>query len=250
MGTRILPLALLAIVAGACTDDSANARDAPVPAAAAAPAGDAEHPFRLTAVEERGREVYETVCWSCHGTAGRGDGPAVRAGTVAHPPDFIAGGYADLTAGELQGRFHALFAGDATDRPHMQYVVSLLNPDRFRDALAFVPALAYPPEIGGSALAGKAMYAYRCAPCHGTSGRGDGPAAAELKEYRPADFTTDTLVAARDYDALFTRVKEGGQRVHGSSMPPWGVVFSDGEIWDLVAYVSSFQPVLSAPPGR
>jgi hypothetical protein len=40
----------------------------------------------------------------------------------------------------------------------MQFVASLLKPERFGDALSFVQVLAYPPEIPGSAFAGKAIY--------------------------------------------------------------------------------------------
>jgi len=32
-------------------------------------------------------------------------------------------------------------------------------------------------------------------------------------------------------------------------MPAWGVMFEDGDVWDLVAYISTFQPgIFSAPP--
>ncbi len=40
----------------------------------------------------------------------------------------------------------------------------------------------------------------------------------------------------------------GGQLLHRSPMPAWGLVFSDDEIWDLVAYVASFQPGLLSEP--
>ncbi len=61
-----------------------------------------------------------------------------------------------------------------------------------------------------------------------------------LKGTTPADFTSDTLLLSRDYDAVFARIREGGQSLHGSSMPPWGILFNEGEIWDLVAYLSLF----------
>jgi hypothetical protein len=32
-------------------------------------------------------------------------------------------------------------------------------------------------------------------------------------------------------------------------MPAWGVMLNDGDVWDLVSYISTFQPgVLSPPP--
>jgi mono/diheme cytochrome c family protein len=130
----------------------------------------------------------------------------------------------------------------------MQYVSSLLRPERFTEALSFIPALSYPPEILGSALAGERLYDYRCSGCHGVSGRGDGTASGSLIQMPPADFTTDTLIAARNWEAVFRRIREGGRAVHGSSMPPWGIVLSEEETWDVVAFLATFQPgVLSRP---
>ena len=32
-------------------------------------------------------------------------------------------------------------------------------------------------------------------------------------------------------------------------MPPWGILLSEGEIWDVVAYLATFQPgLVSEPP--
>src|SRR3972149_1427552 len=36
---------------------------------------------------QRGEEVYKSLCWTCHGNYGRGDGPAAK--YLAYPPpDF------------------------------------------------------------------------------------------------------------------------------------------------------------------
>ena len=47
---------------------------------------------------------------------------------------------------------------------------------------------AQPAATATPLQAGKAVYEQRCAYCHGTSGRGDGPVAANLHP-RPLDFT-------------------------------------------------------------
>jgi mono/diheme cytochrome c family protein len=195
----------------------------------------------LTALQEEGRGIYETVCWTCHGPAGRGDGPAVQAGATSPPPTFHTRDYVESSAATLERRFRSGMAGADPNHPHMQYVASLLRNESFAAALAYIPALAYPTEIPGSAINGSRLFAFRCAGCHGETGLGDGPGAANLVDIFPADFTSDTLIAARDWDALFSRVREGGSTVHGSSMPPWGIVLSDGEMWDLVAYLAMFQ---------
>jgi mono/diheme cytochrome c family protein len=207
------------------------------------------YPFALTPAQQAGKAIFETMCWTCHGSSGHGDGPAVLAGAVSPPPSLVSGDLAGLAADQLTRRFRATIGQEDGGHPHMQYVASLLQPERFAEALAYVSILPYPPEIPGSAMAGRGLYETRCQGCHGPTGLGDGAAAEFLVLASPANFQTDTLVAARDWDGVFTRIKQGGG-VHGSSMPPWGIMLSDAEIWDLVAYVASFQPgALSAPPG-
>lgn len=205
-------------------------------------------PIALTPLQEEGRQIYQTICWTCHGPAGRGDGPAVKAGAVAAPPSFHAKDYAEAPVDRLERRFRVGMEGADPNHPHMQYVASVIRPERFRAALSYIPALSYPPEIPGSTIAGQKLYNFRCAGCHGEDGRGNGPAAESLQPMKPADFTRDTLIAAKDWDAVYNRIREGGQKVHGSSMPAWGIVLSDAEIWDLVAYLATLQPGLLSPP--
>lgn len=207
---------------------------------------DNDVPFFLTATQAQGRIIYETMCWTCHGAAGRGDGPAVAAGSIPAPPSFQAADFARSTGEQLEERF--TIVGSDPKHPHMQYVSSLLKPEHFGEALSFIPALSYPPEIPGSALTGERLYDLRCVGCHGSGGHGDGPAASSLILMAPADFTTDTLIASAKWDAVFRRIREGGRAVHGSSMPPWGVILSEAQTWDLVAFLATFQPdVLSKP---
>jgi cbb3-type cytochrome c oxidase subunit III len=202
----------------------------------------------LTPSQQQGQIIFQSVCWSCHGNDGRGDGPAVQAGTVTSPPTFLSPKYADATLDELQQRFQVGIDGQDPNHPHMKYVASLLKPDKFAEALAYIPALSYPPEIPGSAIAGQQIFQYRCAPCHGPSGLGNGPAAEFLVAVKPANLTQDTLIASKDWNAVYNKIREGGQKVHGSSMPPWGIILSDNDIWDLVAYLATFQPGLVNPP--
>lgn len=238
-------LALVALLSG-CGEAPPPAEE-PAQQLAAAPMEGG--PITLTAIQEEGRVIYQTICWTCHGTSGRGDGPAAQAGSIPPPPTFHTQDYATATGDELTRRFRVGMDEADPDHPHMQYVASLLRPERFGAALAYVPALAYPPELPGSALAGQEIYAFRCAACHGEDGRGHGSASEALTAAAPADFTQDSLLAARDWDAVHRRIREGGQQVHGSSMPPWGMVLTDAQMWDLVAYLATFQPgLLSTPP--
>mgnify|MGYP006278069837 CR=1 FL=1 len=216
------------------------------------PAGlpdEAPMPFRLDEKQARGKAVYETMCWSCHGASGRGDGPAVRAGSVPPPRDLTTDALTRSAARRLQADFQARVSEMDPDNPHMENVLAFLDVEAFSAALAYLPALGYPPEIPGSAIAGRENYVLRCQGCHGAGGDGSGPA-AETLEVAPADFTRDTLLAEGDFEAAFQKIRQGGGGVHGSSMPAWGVMLDDGDVWDLVAYIATFQPgVLSPPPG-
>jgi mono/diheme cytochrome c family protein len=204
-------------------------------------------PFQLSAEQLEGKVVYETMCWSCHGSGGRGDGPAVQAGVVAAPRDFTVGSFSETRIRQLLAEFRAQASSLESGNPHMKNVLSMIDVDAFESAIAYLPALTYPPEIPGSAIAGHQIYLIRCQGCHGAGGRGDGPGAANLN-IPPADFSQDTLLASGAFEAAFEKIRSGGGGLHGSAMPAWGIMLVDGEVWDLVAYISTFQPgVLSSP---
>jgi mono/diheme cytochrome c family protein len=215
---------------------------------AEAPGERVPYPFQLTEAQRSGRVIFEAVCWTCHGLSGRGDGPGVQAGSVSPPPNFHEEPHRSMGVDDLEGLFTQAMEGDDPSHPHMRTVARILRPETFRSALSYVPALVWPPEIPGSALVGRDRYATHCTACHGEDGQGHGTA-AEVLLVPPAQFPTDTLIAAGDWNGVNRRIREGGE-IHGSSMPEWGVVLSDEEIWDLVAYIASFQgaDVLSEPP--
>ena len=220
---------------------------APAATAAAAPAAPEVHQaVALTPEQQEGKVTFESVCWTCHGSGGHGDGPAST--QALKPPTFHTPDYTAASPAVLLQRFQASMQGADASHPHMQYVVKLVREESFKAALAYIPALIYPPEIPGSAVHGQEIFQYRCAGCHGTSGHGDGPGAAALVDVKPVDFTTDTLVAKADWNAVHAKVRDGGQRVHGSTMPPWGQILTDADVWDLVAYLATFQPGLVAKP--
>jgi cbb3-type cytochrome c oxidase subunit III len=100
---------------------------------------------------------------------------------------------------------------------------------------------------------GKAVYDAHCVECHGSSGKGDGASAAYLTP-RPRDFTTgkykirstETGTAPSD-DDLIGSVRRG---LYATAMPGWDRILSDAEIGDVVEYVKSLAPQLSAQPAR
>jgi mono/diheme cytochrome c family protein len=99
------------------------------------------------------------------------------------------------------------------------------------------------PAPAADARRGEALYAARCAVCHGPAGRGDGPAEFVLFP-KPRDLTSgkfkirSTSTVPTD-DDLF-RVVTGG--IPGTAMPGWASL-TETERRDLVAYVKTLSPV-------
>lgn len=92
------------------------------------------------------------------------------------------------------------------------------------------------PPVPPSALA---LYQQRCASCHGTTGRGDGPAAAGLM-VKPRRFS-DAFWQDSESDAVLTRaILEGGFAVRKSSAMPAHPDLK-GDIAGLIAVVRSFR---------
>jgi mono/diheme cytochrome c family protein len=100
-----------------------------------------------------------------------------------------------------------------------------------------------------SASDGPQMFQSYCSPCHGKTGRGDGPAAAALKT-RPADLTQ----LAKKHGGTFSdkdfedKINGTAVSAHGSTeMPVWGPIFRDLSgndklrVYNLKQYVDSIQ---------
>jgi len=92
--------------------------------------------------------------------------------------------------------------------------------------------------LAADAVDGKAVFEIRCAPCHGTGGSGDGPAAAAL-EPKPRNFRDAAFWRGRTRTSLRLTVEQGRP---GTMMSPFKGVLSDAEIDGVVRYVESFRP--------
>jgi mono/diheme cytochrome c family protein len=82
---------------------------------------------------------------------------------------------------------------------------------------------------------GKAIWVKHCQSCHGKSGMGDGPKAAQLKT-EPGDFSKADIQKQAD-GALFYKVSEGRD-----DMPSFKKKLEDEEeIWQAVNYLRTFK---------
>ena len=125
--------------------------------------------------------------------------------------------------------------------------------------LLLLPLLPVFPGLNGVAVAasgdsenGAEIYMKRCWWCHGDEGAADGPAADFLIP-PPRDFTegvykfksTPFEEMVPSDDDYFKMIKGGHLEdsitgwtgMNDTSMPGWGDMLSDQEIWDLVAYI-------------
>jgi mono/diheme cytochrome c family protein len=99
-------------------------------------------------------------------------------------------------------------------------------------------AAAVPNPIaadGGSVASGGALFAANCALCHGESGEGDGPAAAEL-DPKPADLHEAHVQELSD-GALFYIISHGRPQ---TPMPPWENVLDVEQRWHVVNFLRTF----------
>ena len=102
---------------------------------------------------------------------------------------------------------------------------------------------------------GQQLYTQNCAACHGENGAGNGVFANELKAAEenskqnmagdanmttqpPTNFTDPTRMLGASPALLQGKILRGGM---GTGMPSWGPIFTEAQIWDLIAYLYSFQ---------
>ncbi len=86
------------------------------------------------------------------------------------------------------------------------------------------------PRTAESLRVGEALYRAHCAVCHGSEGRGDGPAAAALRP-RPADLRRTARLAD---GMVFLRITEG---LAGTAMPAFRDILTEEERWHVVNYL-------------
>ena len=219
-----------------------------------------------------GKERYQQKCAVCHGTEGKGNGPAAYL-LYPKPRDFVSGKFkirSTLTVPTDEDLFRTITNGipgtsmpswaalSAQDRKALVAYVKSFSPV-FAEVPGAPVAIPKPPKRTPQLLAlGKKFYTEAgCFDCHGTSGKGDGPAAATLKDewgypIVPYDFTIPGKMKGGSTVGDIYRTLQVG--VGGTPMPSYGDSLTEEETWALAYYTLSLakEPLrepASAQPG-
>lgn len=97
------------------------------------------------------------------------------------------------------------------------------------------------PADADAIAAGQTVYVGNCLACHGTTGKGDGPAAIALNP-KPKDLS-DPKIASQTDGELFWKISEGKK-----PMPTFKSLLSETDRWKVVDYIRTLEPTASTQP--
>lgn len=168
------------------------------------------------------------------------DAPHDTAVTLPHPPSASRGAALDASLPP------ATHTRDVYVSQSPFAVWQALRQDSLTEGLSDMDvwdlvALIWQSQTTPEALqTGQKLYADNCAACHGQTGTGDGVMAnPPAREEQPVtDFTDAGQMLGASSALLHGKITRGGM---GTSMPYWGPIFTDAQIWALVDYLWTFQ---------
>ena len=88
-----------------------------------------------------------------------------------------------------------------------------------------------------SIATGEELYTRNCVPCHGLTGKGDGPVGLTLNP-PPADLIIHTIPGVHPDGQLYLWISDGF--AGASAMPAFRTILTDDERWHLVNYIRTF----------
>jgi cytochrome c5 len=127
--------------------------------------------------------------------------------------------------------------GLADTPSRLSETLSATYPDLSAAEIWDLVAYAWSQVRGGDQLAlGEQLYSRDCAACHGVDGRGDGVMARDLPE-EPLNWQDPVVLLGSSDAQLHGKIVRGGM---GTGMPGWGDLYSDEEVWAVVAFLRTF----------
>ena len=182
-----------------------------------------------------GGAIFAEHCAACHGETGKGDGPRLvelMAQRTEPLPDFSK---PDLASGTTPVLWFKTITEGRLDQLMPPWGHKLSEAERWNVA-AFLYTLSTPPT---QIELGKAIYAANCAACHGETGKGDGPEAADQKV---PDFTDLGYMARVSQSDLFGALMDDV----GAAPHTFGLL-TEAERWAVADYVRAFSYDYAAP---
>ena len=183
-----------------------------------------------------GSDTFRFYCASCHGTTGKGDGPAATALKIV-PSDLTS--LARLNGGAfprervraiVTGTAHPIPAHGSTDMPVWGVVLRALDPAEPRVRLRTEGLIGYVESLqilSVSRKSGSQLFRTYCGSCHGPHAQGDGPLAGRLR-HTPPDLTryTERNNGVFPSERLYRVIDGRDVPSHGDrDMPVWGDAF-------------------------
>ena len=206
------------------------------------------------------KAAYDTSCASCHGTDGRGHGPAADA-LNPKPRDFTSGTYKfrSTASGSLptdDDLYRTIENGlPATSMPGFKGILSeaqmralvvyvkQFSPRFATEQPSPVPASRPVATSPDSIDKGRAAYeSLACGACHGEAGTGADAVAGGLKDdwgndvYAPHLSEPWTFRGGRTAADVYLRLKTG---INGTPMPSFADTAKDEDLWHVANYVVS-----------
>lgn len=203
-----------------------------------------------------GTNVYNEICFACHGVKGDGKGPGWM-NTKPSPQVFINAVYMSRLTDEYMfnvvkyGKLAVLnkqIPNKKLDSLAMPAFGAVLEDQQIRDLMKFERAFS---QGGTQSAEMREIFDAACAVCHGKGGRGDGERATAKQpapkyfvsegQPSPMNLTDPQLMARFSDEFIFSLIKLGkiGAITEGGfdTMQPFGQVLSDQEIWSVIRYI-------------
>jgi len=170
-----------------------------------------------------GRAIYERSCATCHGMAGKGDGPQASRLNPKPPPLGDAEAMRDRTPA-IQYR---IISVGIAGTPMVAWG-NELTPDQRWDVVWYLHSM----RRAGADAEGEGLFIQRCAACHGATGGSDGALSASLAKL-PAELSSFAWQADKSDEQLAAAIHAG---IAGTAMPP-SRDLSDAEVALLVRHL-------------